>query len=124
MLLSRREGWIRRARVVNAAVVRWRPAGARGSRGVLGAGQRGRRQSRARGEDDAWVGKEQEVDGGGLHSGGQGRHTAPATGEAEEKQSRRVGARGGRREGRGSEDWFAKQKNYRDPTEKKDFPLI
>jgi hypothetical protein len=40
------------------------------------------------------------------------------------KQSRRAGTRGGRREGRGSEDWFAKQKNYRDPTEKKDFPLI
>jgi hypothetical protein len=40
------------------------------------------------------------------------------------KQSRGACARGGRREGRGSRDLFAKLKNYRDPTGKKDFPLI
>jgi hypothetical protein len=47
---------------------------------------------------DTWAREEQEVDGGG-----QGRRTAPATGEPEE-QSRGAGVQGGRREKKGSED--------------------
>jgi hypothetical protein len=84
MLLSRRGGEIRRARVEFAAVARWRPAGARRSRGALGVGQRGRRQSRARGEDDAWMQKEREVDGGALHGGGRGRHCSGGRSKAGE----------------------------------------
>jgi hypothetical protein len=40
-------------------------------------------------------------------------------GRQRKNQSRRAGARGGRREGRGSEELFAKQKNYRDRQKRK-----
>jgi hypothetical protein len=54
-----------------------------------------------------------EVDGGGLKSGSQGSGTDGGAEKAGEKQSR-AGARGRRREGRGSRDLFAKLKNYED----------
>jgi hypothetical protein len=46
---------------------------------------------------------QQEVDGGGLKSGGQGSGTDGGAEKAGEKQSR-AGAQGRRREGRGSRD--------------------
>jgi hypothetical protein len=61
------------------------------------------------------------VDDGGLHSGG--RRGSCTGGRAVEQRSRgQRGFRGRRREGGG--DCFVKTKNFRDPTEKKDFPLI
>jgi hypothetical protein len=59
-----------------------------------------------------WMRVQQEVDGGGLKSGGQGSGTDGGAEKAGEKQSR-AGAQGRRREGRGSRDLFAKLKNYR-----------
>jgi hypothetical protein len=47
------------------------------------------------------MGKEQEVDGGGLHSGGQGRRTAPATGEAEENPEQKSRCSGRKKRGEG-----------------------
>jgi hypothetical protein len=123
VLLSRREGGIRRSHVGIAAAARWRPADARESRGVLGVGQRGRdragpkeRRTRGWGRSRRWMAAAcTAVARGGVLRRRQGR---------QRKQSRRAGARGGRRKGRGSKDWFAKQKKYRDPIVKKDFPLI
>jgi hypothetical protein len=48
-----------------------------------------------------------------AQSGGRGSCTGGGAEGGQEKQSR-AGARGGRREGRGSEDPFAKHKNYKD----------
>jgi hypothetical protein len=86
------------------------------------AGQRGGKRGQGHGEDDAWEEGKQEVDGGGLHSGG--RRGSCTGGRAGEQRSR--GQRGfrGRREGGGPEDRFVKTKNFRDPIVKKDFPLI
>jgi hypothetical protein len=88
VLLRRRERKIRQVCAGVIAAARWWPAGARGSRGALGAGQRGGNRSRARGEDDAWVEEKQEVDGGGLHDGGQGSCTGGRAGGAAEQRSR------------------------------------
>jgi hypothetical protein len=57
MVLSSREREIRQASVGITAAVRWQPANARGGRGAREAGQRGGKQSRAQGEDDAWKGE-------------------------------------------------------------------
>jgi hypothetical protein len=54
---------------------------------MLGAGQWGGKQNRAQGEDDAWMEKEQEVDGGGLHSGGQGSGTGGGAEEIGENRA-------------------------------------
>jgi hypothetical protein len=63
------------------------------------------------------------VDGGGLISGGRGSSTDGGAEKAREKQSR-AGARGRRREGRGSRDLFAKLKNYRDSSASSAAPSI
>jgi hypothetical protein len=65
-----------------------------------------------------------EVGGGRRRSAQRGRRGSCTGGRAEEQRSR--GQRGfrGRREGGGPGDWFVKTKNLRDPTVKKDFPLI
>jgi hypothetical protein len=87
------------------------------------AGQRGGKRGQGHGEDDAWEEGKQEVDGGGLHSGGRrGSCTGGRAGEAEEQRAE--GFKGRRREGGGPEDQFVKTKNFRDPIVKKDFPLI
>jgi hypothetical protein len=96
-----------------SAVTTWRPAGGLGRRGARARTQQRREAGLGRGGDDAWMLAQQEVDGGGLISGGQGSGTDGGAEKIGEKQSR-AGARGRRREGRGSRDLFAKLKNYRD----------
>jgi hypothetical protein len=84
------------------------------------AGQRGGKRDQGHGEDDAWEMEKQEVDDGGLHSGGwRGSCTG---GRAEEVEEQR-GFRGRRREGGGPEDQFVKTKNFRDPHRKERFPI-
>jgi hypothetical protein len=109
----------------STAAVRWRPTGVRGGLGASGAGQRGRATAAGKARVTRGEGKE-EVDGGDLHGGGRGSGTGGGAEEAGENRAEqgRAHARGGRREGKGSEDLFVKTKNFRDPTEKKDFPLI
>jgi hypothetical protein len=123
MLLRARDKALACDSELSMATARWRPAGARGGRGARMAGQRGGKRGQGHGEDDAWEEGKQEVDGGGLHSGG--RRGSCTGGRAGEQRSRgQRGFRGRRREGGGSEDRFVKTKNFRDPIVKKDFPLI
>jgi hypothetical protein len=53
-----------------------------------------------------------------------GGRAAPATEQKKQRSRGQRGFRGRRREGGGPEDQFVKTKNFRDPTVKKDFPLI
>jgi hypothetical protein len=72
------------------------------------------------GEDDAWKEEKQEVERRRWQSGDQGESSALA----EEGEQSRAHACGRRSEGGGPEDQFVKTKIFRDPTEKKHFPLI
>jgi hypothetical protein len=71
---------------LSLAMMRWRPVGARGSRGARRAGQRGGKRDQGHGEDDAWAIGKQEVDDGDLHSGG--RRGSCTGGRAEEQRSK------------------------------------
>jgi hypothetical protein len=82
---------------VGVGTTTWQPAGGSGRRGVRVRTQQRREAGLGRGDDDAWLRAQQEVDGGGLKSGGQGSGTDGGAEKAGEKQSR-AGARG-RREG-------------------------
>jgi hypothetical protein len=64
MVLSRREREIRQARAGITAVVRWRPAGARGGRGAREAGQQGKARAAGKVGVTRGEGWQQEVDGG------------------------------------------------------------
>jgi hypothetical protein len=73
--------------------------------------------------------KERVMRGRGEAGGGRRRSAQRRPeGELHRRQCRRAeeqrGFRGRRREGGGPGDWFVKTKNFRDPTEKKDFSLI
>jgi hypothetical protein len=64
---------------------------------------------------DAWAGEEQEVDGGG-----QGRRTAPATGETEEtEQKSRCSGR--KKKGEGVQGLICKTKEVQGPHRKERF---
>jgi hypothetical protein len=95
MLLRVRDRELRLCGELSMATRRWRPADARGSRGARVGGHQGRGIGLGGEEDDAWMQREQEVDGDSLHSGG--RRGSTAGGRAE--QSRGPRARGRRREG-------------------------
>jgi hypothetical protein len=84
---------------LSTATARWRPSRAPGSRGARKWGQRGGERGQGQGGDDAWEEGEQEVDGGGLHSGGQGSCTGGRAGEAEEQRGLRGRRRRGKSEG-------------------------
>jgi hypothetical protein len=67
------------------------------------------------------MGEEQEVDGGGLYSGGQGRRTAPAIGEIEEtEQKSRCSGR--KKEGEGVQGLVCKTEEIQGPYRKERFP--
>jgi hypothetical protein len=121
VLLSRREREIRQAHAGITAAARWRPAVALGGRGARMAGQRGGERGQGHGEDDAWEEEKQEVDGGGLHSGGRREScTGGRAGEAEEQR----GFRGRRREGKGPKDLYAKLEDPKGLAVKQKWPLI
>jgi hypothetical protein len=79
---------------LSTATVRWRPSRAPGSRGTRKWGQQGGERGQGQGGDDAWEEGEQDVDGGGLHSGGRGSCTGGRAGEAEEQRGLRGKRRG------------------------------
>jgi hypothetical protein len=62
--------------------------------------------------------------GGGAAAAAERRPGVKHYRRQEGKQSRGARARGRRREGRGPGDLFGNSKNFRDPTVKKDFPLM
>jgi hypothetical protein len=63
MVLSRREREIRQAHARITAMVRWRPAGARGGRGTHEAGQQGKARAAGKVGVTRGEGRQQEVDG-------------------------------------------------------------
>jgi hypothetical protein len=111
VFLSRREREIKQAHAGITATARWRPAGARGSRGARMAGQQGEKRGEGHGEDDAWEEGKQEVDGIGLHSGGRrGSCTGGRAGEAEEQRTEGVQRK--RKRGRRSKGPMCKTKIF------------
>jgi hypothetical protein len=99
----------------------WRPSRAPGSRGTRERGQQGREIGPGKGEDVAWSSSQQEVARRRRQSGGQRRSTAGGRrgNRAEVHVLEEEEERGG-----GPGDLFGNSKNVRDPTVKKDFPLM
>jgi hypothetical protein len=87
------------------------------------AGQRGGKRGQGHGEDDAWKEGKQEVDGGGLHSGGRrGSGIGGRAGEAEEQRAEGVQRK--KKRGRRSGGPVCENQKLQGPTVMKDFPLI
>jgi hypothetical protein len=121
VLLSRREREIRQAHAGITATATWQPVGARGGRVARMAGQRGGKRGQGHGEDDAWEEGKQDVDGGGLHSGGRrGSCTGGRAGEAEEQRAKGVHRK--KKRGRRSGGPVCENQKLQGPHSKERFP--